>query len=562
MKHEILKFDTPKQFPKDEILNENERIVRSWASVEVKDSQGDIIPVEELKRTLNTWFKRGATIIDSHTNRPVGRGLRWYEETHPETGKPGIVIEYQIFNDYSIDDDVWEEIKAGKRKGLSIGGRSLKEPVVEKDDYSGEMGKKLAGLELYEISTVENPANPFATNIAVNFLAKSQDMKPEDYKKELMKDLTKGFYVRDITKPFAGFRDFDECVTAQKARGHTDESAKRICGWLKYHTEDKKEEEKMSRLSKEIEDYVLAKDDEVNKEEYPWEQCMRDMKEEGHDEETAAKICAAIKNRTVHHKMMTENIDLNKALDLVIEKIKKDKDFDYLVTKLAEFEKEQSQSLETKSLNKSDSNIKNKELEESKMANNLKKEEYEEPVEQPAEPAEQEQPEDDLKARIDALEAKLDQVLAVIETIGKQEEEPEEKPEEEPEEKPAEEEEEPVEKEIGTKEVNPDPEGGEVKLPKAPAGESDEEEKISENKIDDIVEKKVKEMLKSDSVEKSTTPRPSQEQDVKKEKQNDDFVLSLLKKVKDGEMTIADMNREIKKSLQEQYEKELKAIFN
>ena len=54
---DILKFgDKPQQYPLDEILDDDQRIARGWVSVQVKDKQGEIIPVSELKKTLNTWM--------------------------------------------------------------------------------------------------------------------------------------------------------------------------------------------------------------------------------------------------------------------------------------------------------------------------------------------------------------------------------------------------------------------------------------------------------------------------------------------------------------------------
>lgn len=42
--------------------------------------------------------------------------------------------------------------------------------------------------------------------------------------------------------PFAGFDSFDACVTAQKDKGHSEESARRICGALQAEAEGKSEE--------------------------------------------------------------------------------------------------------------------------------------------------------------------------------------------------------------------------------------------------------------------------------------------------------------------------------
>jgi len=234
---DLLKFDKPKQFPKDEILNEKDRMVRSWMSVEVKDRQGDIVPMSELKKVMNTWFKRGATMMDHHTNRPIGRGLSWQETEHPGTNQPGIILDYQVFDDYSVDDQVWDEIKSQKRTGLSIGGRATGGSEIKEDAYSKEKGKALKGVELYEVSPVDKAANKFAETLAINYLAKG--MSPEDekeYEEKLLMDIQKGFS-GEVKKPFAGFENFDACTIAQKERGHSTDSAERICGYLKHRTE-------------------------------------------------------------------------------------------------------------------------------------------------------------------------------------------------------------------------------------------------------------------------------------------------------------------------------------
>lgn len=39
--------------------------------------------------------------------------------------------------------------------------------------------------------------------------------------------------------PFAGYKNFAACVAAQKKKGKSDKSAKKICGYLKNKTEGK-----------------------------------------------------------------------------------------------------------------------------------------------------------------------------------------------------------------------------------------------------------------------------------------------------------------------------------
>lgn len=252
------------QFPLDEILDKSKRVVRGWASVEVKDSQGEIIPINELKRVMNTWMDRGGMITDTHSNRVVGKGLNWAEKIHPETKKPGIVIDYKIHKDYSIDDDVWDEIKSGKRKGLSFGGRALNEPKFKKDRDGKGFARELSGIEAYEMASVDDPANKFAENTYVNFLAKSnKEIKKDEEAELLINDLQLGYSTKDVNKPFAGFEDFETCVKSQNERGHTGESSERICGWLKHRTEKRwmDGEKKVSEKFKEGQDVIVEQSD-------------------------------------------------------------------------------------------------------------------------------------------------------------------------------------------------------------------------------------------------------------------------------------------------------------
>ena len=248
----IFKFEKPKQFPKDEILDENERLVRGWMTAEIYDNDDELIPVEDIKKVMNTWMKRGAPIIDLHSNRPVGKGLNWSIEDHPDAKVPAIKIDYQIFKDYSADDMVWEQIKSNERTGLSLGGRSTDKGEMEVDEETGELGRQLRGMELYEVSSVDKPANPLALNTHVNFLAKSDNS--ERYKEEakkLLGDLQKGFK-GDVQKPFAGFDSFTSCVSAQREDGKSEESANRICGFLQAKLEDKSKQDVKPPTAEEI----------------------------------------------------------------------------------------------------------------------------------------------------------------------------------------------------------------------------------------------------------------------------------------------------------------------
>jgi hypothetical protein len=77
-----------------------------------------------------------------------------------------------------------------------------------------------------------------------------------------------------------------------------------------------------------------AKIKENKKTDYPWDQCISDMKAQGYDDDSAARACAAIKNRTVSHAMEFYGLKTQKeAIDYVLKKCKEDKLFAYELDK-------------------------------------------------------------------------------------------------------------------------------------------------------------------------------------------------------------------------------------
>jgi HK97 family phage prohead protease len=158
------------------ISDPDKRIIAGFASVEVKDLQNDIVPVSVLERAMYDFMERGGTIIYGHTNIPVGRVLRWEIRKHPETGKPGLWIEAEIYRGVIPADQLWEAIKAGKVLGFSIGGVGREEKVkVKTEDGKEEEADLVTFLQLLEISIVEEPANPHARIEYVNYMAKGND---------------------------------------------------------------------------------------------------------------------------------------------------------------------------------------------------------------------------------------------------------------------------------------------------------------------------------------------------------------------------------------------------
>lgn len=163
-------------FKQMDIVDEKDRLVSGYASVEIVDMQGDIVPVDELRKAMIKFMDRGGYIIYGHENKPVGKVLQWEIRKHEETGVNSIWILAKIYNDYEIDDKVWDMIKGGELKGFSIGAEAKQEKAIVKDSEGKEHHVNiLRDLKLVEISVVKQPANPLATIREVNYYAKSLD---------------------------------------------------------------------------------------------------------------------------------------------------------------------------------------------------------------------------------------------------------------------------------------------------------------------------------------------------------------------------------------------------
>ena len=160
----------------DDLLNElkaeygeDKRLFLGKLSVDVKDKQNDRISPEAFEKVMPIFMKRGV-LIDTHSNKVVGKPLRHWMRDGDKGAE--VVVGWQVYDDYSIDDAMWENIQNGKYGGMSIGGMALpgKQNVI-----CGKEGCyiQIDGIELWEGSAVENPANKEATIVAVNELAKS-----------------------------------------------------------------------------------------------------------------------------------------------------------------------------------------------------------------------------------------------------------------------------------------------------------------------------------------------------------------------------------------------------
>lgn len=167
------------------VTNSDERIFEGIATVEQLDKQGEVTIRDELLKALPFWMMRGGNLMDTHTNRNVGKGLNFapVDVVAPD-GQiyKGIKIMGMIYKQTPYDDIIWKKIVDGEYKGLSYGGatRSERQPITLKD---GTRAWALKDLDVGEISVCEEPAAPFAIITDFNTLAKS-------YSKEEIEKMT------------------------------------------------------------------------------------------------------------------------------------------------------------------------------------------------------------------------------------------------------------------------------------------------------------------------------------------------------------------------------------
>ncbi len=161
---EIKKFENIQDFPEEDvgdlsmdIENSDDRLVGGWATVEIKDNQGDVVPISLIKKAMLKYMGEYPTIILQHMNKPVGKAVYWTIKKHAETGKNGVYIVAKIYKDKKISDFAWDNIKKKLIRGFSIGGIGK---GIEKR-WNGEDARVLTEFDIDEISVVDAPANKY-----------------------------------------------------------------------------------------------------------------------------------------------------------------------------------------------------------------------------------------------------------------------------------------------------------------------------------------------------------------------------------------------------------------
>jgi len=165
------------------ILDKNERIFSAIATAEVKDVQGETVPISNFKKAFFKAKKRyGGWIPLGINHKEWVAGQIFDGEEVTINGIPAFKVYGRVFasdDENPLFDDIWTQLKNGDVRGLSIGGYK---PEVSIDGVLQTV--PLTGISLItgykDDGQPRNPANPLS-KILYYSMAKGDELtKPNE----------------------------------------------------------------------------------------------------------------------------------------------------------------------------------------------------------------------------------------------------------------------------------------------------------------------------------------------------------------------------------------------
>lgn len=144
-------------------IDSERRVVTGIATLDNIDAHGDVITSEASKRAFENF--RG-NIREMHGPNAVGKLVSFRETQVPgDDGKLYNAIEVDVYIS-KAEPDVWTKIQEKVYGGFSIGGSVLERAHHDDEAHKGK-GFKITAYDLFELSIVDNPANPLANVLAI-----------------------------------------------------------------------------------------------------------------------------------------------------------------------------------------------------------------------------------------------------------------------------------------------------------------------------------------------------------------------------------------------------------
>lgn len=145
-------------------VDKERRIVSGWATTDVLDKQGDIVSAEASARAFDNFM---GNVREQHTPLAVGKVVSFKQDKffNKEEGKfyNGMYVDVYVSKGA---EDTWHKVNEGILTGFSIGG-SIKD---SENVYNKSMDREIRVIkeyDLFELSLVDNPANPASTIVSV-----------------------------------------------------------------------------------------------------------------------------------------------------------------------------------------------------------------------------------------------------------------------------------------------------------------------------------------------------------------------------------------------------------
>ena len=159
--------------------------VESWASTEIRDADGELVPIETIENNMEQFIRNGGTVHDSHTNVVIGNIWGWEKRHNDVYDEDGIVVYFNINHDGEVAERARDDILSGRKNSMSIGAEAPR-GGYKCDDRGCYVERDVT--DLYEISICETPANQSAVFINVG-----KDIAKSSYEGEIMR-----LHVKDI----------------------------------------------------------------------------------------------------------------------------------------------------------------------------------------------------------------------------------------------------------------------------------------------------------------------------------------------------------------------------
>tara|TARA_R100000808_G_C2153391_1_gene163526 strand:+ start:5021 stop:5977 length:957 start_codon:yes stop_codon:yes gene_type:complete len=176
------------------------------------------------------------------------------------------LVKMKVYN-----DSVWEQVKKGDLKGFSIEGYFVDKAIeMQKNDIL-DLAEECVECEQKEVLE------------EIKELLLDAELKPD-------KTLDGTPVYRDIEKAELYGSLFYDCIGSH---------AHEIDGDV-YYMSCKSHNEILKKRKKRIK-YISEKYRSKELEKYPWDQCIKDQMKRYGDKETAEKVCASIKNKSVNY---------------------------------------------------------------------------------------------------------------------------------------------------------------------------------------------------------------------------------------------------------------------